>query len=191
MMKGKSLPKKAKQSRSWSLFTLLFQVATPWTSWLPKVYMRVSQTPINRVVVDLERYSVDELEEKALVGQGVIYTHNTLGEQIRRKLSGLERHLLLENYYRPWHLNLELNIEQQLARWGYCLLLDCHSFPDEPFDHEDDGGMHRPDICLGVNSSNTPEWLIDSCMNHFLGKGYTVGVDFPYAGCLVPERFFG
>ncbi len=149
----------------------------------------VSQTLINRVVVDLERYSDDDLEEQAAVGQGVIYTHNTLGEQIRRKLSSVERRLLLENYYRPWNLNLELNIEQQLARWGYCLLLDCHSFPNEPFAFEDDRGFSRPDICLGVSGSNTPGWLVDSCQDHFLKRGYTVGVDFPYAGCLVPERF--
>jgi N-formylglutamate amidohydrolase len=149
----------------------------------------VSQTPINRVVVDLERYSDDDLEEKAPVGQGVIYTHNARGEQIRRELSKRERHLLLENYYRPWHLNLELNIEQQLARWGYCLLLDCHSFPNEPFAHEDDRGFSRPDICLGMSGSNTPGWLVDSCLDHFLKRGYTVRVDFPYAGCLVPERF--
>jgi N-formylglutamate amidohydrolase len=78
----------------------------------------VSQTPISRVVVDLERYTNDDIEDKAVFGQGVIYTHNTLGEQIRRKLSNRERSLLLDNYYRPWHLNLELNVEQQLARWG-------------------------------------------------------------------------
>ena len=68
-----------------------------------------TQTPISRVVVDLERYSDDSLEEKSSLGQGVIYTHNTLGERIRRELSPEERRLLLDNYYRPWHLQLEMN----------------------------------------------------------------------------------
>ena len=150
----------------------------------------VSQTPINRVVVDLERYTNDDIEDKAVFGQGVIYSHNTLGEQIRRKLSNRERSLLLDNYYRPWHLNLELNVEQQLARWGHCLLLDCHSFPDEPFAHEDDHGWPRPDICLG-GCGNTSQWLLDSCRDLFLKRGYTVGLDFPYSGCLVPEPHQG
>jgi N-formylglutamate deformylase len=150
----------------------------------------VSQTPINRVVVDLERYTDDDLEEKAAVGQGVIYSHNNLGERIRRPLSGRERQLLLDNYYRPWHLQLEMNIEQQLARWGHCLLLDCHSFPDEPFGHENDAGHTRPDICLGTGI-NTPPWLLDACHSFLLSLGYTVEVNFPYVGCLVPNQFEG
>jgi len=152
----------------------------------------VSQTPISRVVVDLERYIDDELEEKAAFGQGVIYTHNTLGEEIRREISKAERNLLVENYYRPWHLQLQLNVEQQLEQWGHCLLLDCHSFPDEPFPHEDDHDLPRPDICLGYNCHNTPQWLMDCCIDLFLGCGYkTVGIDFPYAGCLVPDSYRG
>ena len=69
-------------------------------------------------------------------------------------------------------------------------LLDCHSFPDEPFAHEDDHGKSCPDICLG-SCENTPRWLLDSCLELFLQRGYSVGVDFPYSGCLVPERFHG
>ena len=150
----------------------------------------VTKTPISRVVVDVERYIDDDMEEKASFGQGVIYSHNTLGEQIRRQLSEQERKLLLDHYYRPWHLNLELNVEQQLAQWGHCLLLDCHSFPDEPFAHEDDHGWPRPDICLG-SCGNTPQWLLDSCMDLLLKRGYTVSLDFPYSGCLVPEPYQG
>jgi N-formylglutamate amidohydrolase len=150
----------------------------------------VTQTPVSRVVVDLERYADDSKEGKATFGQGVIYTHNTLREPIRVQPSAQERQLLLDNYYRPWHLQLQLNIEQQLARWGHCLLLDCHSFPDEPFAHEEDHGQPRPDICLG-SCGNTPSWLLNSCLNLFKQYGYSVEVDFPYSGCLVPASFHG
>ena len=87
-------------------------------------------------------------------------------------------------------MQLATNIEQQLARWGHCLLLDCHSFPDEPFAFEDDQGLPRPDICLGI-CRNTPRWLLDACMELFLQRGDSVGTDFPYSGCLVPQRFQG
>ena len=149
-----------------------------------------SKTPISRIVLDLERYCEDDLEENVQHGQGVIYTHNTLGERLRHKLLPSERQLLLDNYYWPWHLKLEINIEQQLQRWGYCLLLDCHSFPDEPFFHERDNGRNRPGICLGT-SINTPSWLMDACYSFFLDRGYTVEVNFPYTGSLVPSRFEG
>ena len=36
----------------------------------------VSKTPINRLVLDLERYSDDEQEGNARFGQGVIYTQH-------------------------------------------------------------------------------------------------------------------
>ena len=140
------------------------------------------------MVVDLERYTNDSEEPNAAFGQGVIYTHNTQGEKIRKELSPRERWLLLENYYRPWHHQLSLSIEQQIARWGHCLLLDCHSFPDTPFAHEDDQGSLRPDICLGV-CGNTPQWLLDNCISLFKQRGYSVEVNFPYSGCLVPGRF--
>lgn len=149
-----------------------------------------SQSPISRIVIDLERYCEDDLEDNARFGQGVIYTHNTHGECMRHEPSPAERQLLLDTYYRPWHLKLETNLEQQLERWGYCLLVDCHSFPDEPFFHESDNGRDRPDICLGT-SINTPSWLMVACYSFFRDRGYTVVVNFPYAGCLVPSRFEG
>ena len=149
-----------------------------------------SQSPISRIVVDLERYREDDLEDNAQFGQGVIYTHNTVGERIRHELPPSERHFLLDNYYRPWHLQLEANLEQQVQRWGHSLLLDCHSFPDEPFSHENDNGRSRPDICLGT-SVNTPSWLLNACHSFFSRQGYTVEVNFPYTGCLVPDRFEG
>ena len=149
----------------------------------------ITQTPISRLVVDLERYTDDSQEEKAVFGQGVVYTHDTLGEPIRKTLSDVKRERLLDDYYRPWHLQLAVNVQQQLARWWHCLLFDCHSFPDEPFPHEEDPGIRRPDICLGV-CDNTPQWLLDESRNLFLRLGYSVSVNFPYAGCLVPQCYF-
>ncbi len=149
------------------------------------------QTPINRVVLDLERFVDDEQEEQAAVGQGVIYSHDSRGEQLRRVLSDEEHQSLLDDYYHPWHLKLEMDIEQQLGCWGHCLQLDCHSFPDEAFENRAPYEVTPPDICLGVHSVNTPQWLIDSCRMLFRDRGYSVSVDFPYAGCLVPDRFAG
>ncbi|RLA50430.1 MAG: hypothetical protein DRR42_13150 [Gammaproteobacteria bacterium] len=150
-----------------------------------------NRTPISRVVLDLERFMDDEREPRAAVGQGVIYSYDTLGQQIRRELSDEERRALLDEYYRPWRLKLEMDIEQQLTRWGHCLLLDCHSFPAEPLKNEEAYLTPAPDICLGIHEANTPHWLIDSCEQLFLSKGYSVEINFPYAGCLVPERFEG
>lgn len=150
-----------------------------------------TQTPISRVVLDLERFIDDKREPRVAVGQGVIYSHDTLGRQIRRALLDEERQALLDNYYYPWHLKLEMDIEQQLHRWGHCLLLDCHSFPAEPPENHEPYPVPPPDICLGIHDVNTPQWLVDSCRRLFLNRGYSVAINFPYTGCLVPERFEG
>jgi N-formylglutamate deformylase len=150
-----------------------------------------TQTPITRVVLDLERFIDDKQEPRAAVGQGVIYSHDTLGQPIRRALSDEERLALLDNYYHPWHIKLEMDIEQQLSLWDHCLLLDCHSFPAESLENHEPYPIPPPDICLGVHDINTPQWLIDSCHRLFINKGYSVSVNFPYAGCLVPDRFEG
>jgi N-formylglutamate amidohydrolase len=147
-------------------------------------------TRISRLVVDLERYADDEQEPKAAVGQGVIYTRATTGECLRDTPCPEQRRWLLDQYYRPWHMKLEVAVLSALQRRGVALLIDAHSFPAEPFANEDDGGRERPDICLGTGA-NTPGWLIDTCRTWCAQHGLSLAIDFPYAGCLVPERYSG
>lgn len=38
---------------------------------------------------------------------------------------------------------------------------------------------------------NTPEWLVESLRREFTDRGYSVAIDNPYSGCLVPDQFTG
>ncbi|MEQ9464400.1 MAG: N-formylglutamate amidohydrolase [Haliea sp.] len=145
-------------------------------------------TSVSRLVVDLERYTDDTLEPRAAVGQGVIYTHDSQGQRLRPELVPEQRRQWLDHWYRPWHLKLELDVLGSLQRHGACLLLDAHSFPARPLANEDDGGRVRPDICLGTCAS-TPAWLVDHALDWCARQGFSVAVDFPYAGCLVPTVY--
>jgi len=147
-------------------------------------------TPISRLVVDLERFTNDTLEPRAAVGQGVIYTHDSNGDRLRPELAPEQRRLWLDHWYRPWHLKLQLDVLGSLQRSGACLLVDAHSFPARSLGNEDDSGRARPDICLGTGA-NTPPWLLDHALGWCARQGLTVAVDFPYAGCLVPEVYAG
>lgn len=147
-------------------------------------------TPISRLVVDLERYCDDQREPRAAVGQGVIYTHASSSERLRARPTAEQREALLDQWYRPWQLKLEVDVISQWQQHGTALLIDAHSFPATPLRNEDDQGRDRPDICLGTGP-NTPEWLLEAALRWCEKHAFSVAVNFPYAGCLVPERYVG
>lgn len=148
-------------------------------------------TPISRVVLDTERFVDDTQEPAARVGQGVIYTHSYDGRPLRRNLANHERDRLLENYYTPWHLKLEASIHEHLQEFGCCVVVDCHSFPNERLPTEPYQTATRPDICIGTHATNTPRWLSDLVSSEFTSKGLSVALNEPFSGALLPEVFRG
>jgi N-formylglutamate amidohydrolase len=148
-------------------------------------------TPISRVVLDTERFTDDAQEPAARFGQGVIYTHGVNGEPLRRAPSDQERAHLLENYYTPWHLKLEASIYEHLQEFGFCAVIDCHSFPNERLPTETGQTTQRPDICIGTHASNTPCWLTEVVSSEFIKHGLSVALDQPFAGALLPDVFKG
>ena len=47
----------------------------------------------------------------------------------------------------------------------------------------------NPDICIGVDSSYTGDNLIDFTVAHFKNYGYSVELNKPYLGTIVPNKF--
>ncbi len=43
---------------------------------------------------------------------------------------------------------------------------------------------------IGENSYHTPKYIIDEYINYFETNGYTLGVDTPYSGSIVPMEFY-
>jgi len=78
-------------------------------------------------VVDPERFADDAQEPMAAVGQGAVYTRTSLGRQLRLE-DPAARLLLLERYFEPYHAALDALVASTLARFGRCLVPDCHSF---------------------------------------------------------------
>jgi N-formylglutamate deformylase len=148
-------------------------------------------TPISRAVVDTERFRDDAQEPAARFGQGVIYTLGYDGVPLRREPSDQERAHLLENYYTPWHLTLEANIHEHLQEFGFCAVIDCHSFPNERLPTETGQTAERPDICIGRHATNTPDWLTELASCEFTKHGMSVALDQPFAGALLPDVFKG
>ena len=146
--------------------------------------------PVSRLVVDPERFEDDNLEIMASRGFGVIYNQAPTGGRLRYSPSIQEREDLLQRYYRPHHRQLTDSVKASLQEHDYCLLIDCHSFPEMPLPMELDQNPNRPDICLGTDAFHTPEWLVQKAKRLFEERGYKVEVDHPFSGVLVPMQFY-
>ena len=143
--------------------------------------------PVSRLVCDPERLLDDSEEPMATAGMGAIYTaRHDLGP-LRDPPSPSERELLLDRFYRPHHRALEEAVAASLDAHGWCLVVDCHSFPGTPLPYEPDKDV-RPDICIGTDTFHTPRALRDVAVSAFETAGLEVELDRPFAGALVPSN---
>jgi N-formylglutamate amidohydrolase len=146
--------------------------------------------PISRLVVDPERFEDDADEPMAQCGQGVVYTLTSDGRPLRHPPTPREREALLDRFYRPHHARLTALVSRALEAHGKALIIDGHSFPDVPLPMEHDQRPDRSDICIGTDPFHTPAALVERLVAACEAVGWSVQVDAPYAGAMVPGRFF-
>ncbi len=146
--------------------------------------------PVSRLVTDPERFTDDAHEPMARKGMGVVYERTAAGAVLRRTPSTAERQRLVARFYEPHHAALTAAVDAALAVHGTCLVIDGHSFPTKALPYEDDQDPKRPDICIGTDPNHTPIWLRDLAVAAFEGLGWSVRIDRPFAGALVPMRFY-
>jgi len=146
--------------------------------------------PYSRLLVDVERFPNDDQESMSKVGMGMIYTHTSGGSQLRRRLSKMER-TILKSLYDEHHMLLSQSVEDELTQNGQSLIVDCHSFPSKPLRCDSDQTTMRPDICLGVDGFHTSGALVTRLEETFRLRGFSVEINRPYAGTIVPLKYYG
>ncbi len=146
--------------------------------------------PVSRLVLDPERFENNHHELMSKRGMGVIYELTSSQRPLRRNLNPSERNRLIDNYYRPHHRSLTDLTGQFIAEHGSCLIIDGHSFPRLPLAYEIDQDMERSEICIGTDDYHTPDSLKDAAVSMFSAAGFTVAVNSPFAGALVPSEFY-
>lgn len=146
--------------------------------------------PLSRLVVDVERLPDDAMEPMSVVGMGMIYTRTAHGRPLRRALRPEEVEAL-RLVYDAHHARLSELVAEELARSGTALLIDCHSFPSRPLPCDQDQSTPRPHFCLGTDKDHTPEGLARAIAAELRALGYSVGLNRPYAGTMIPAVFSG
>lgn len=141
---------------------------------------------VSRFVVDPERFEHDDREPMAARGQGVLYEKGMDGTCIRPRLPADRRDTLLDRWYRPHHRRLAAAVDAGLRAHGRVLIVDAHSFPNKPLLCELNQRTPRPDLCIGIAGIHTPEGLVFAAQDWCRAHGWSSGVDWPYAGSIVP-----
>jgi N-formylglutamate deformylase len=143
----------------------------------------------SRIFCDVERFSDDNLEIMSRSGMGMMYEKSDTGKIIR-EVSNELRLRILNNFYNKHHELLLHSVIDQLQMYNRALILDCHSYPNIPFNRDLNQQTNRPDFNIGTDKFHTPDYLINFSISYFEELGYSVGVDWPYSGSIVPLDYY-
>jgi len=158
-------------------------------------------TPYSRFVIDLNRLP-DDVSPRAVRGvrgrtgdgyyldRGLVWAVTTRGESIYKRpmpLRDFERRL--GHYYTPYHDALARELKNLRDRFGYAILLDCHSMPSRATRAHSDPGALRPDVVPGtVDGQSCAPSLSHETENFWISLGYSVRMNHPYRGGGITRR---
>ena len=143
----------------------------------------------SRVFCDVERFEDDDKEIMAQFGMGVLYEKSDAGDLIRTITPTLRRKIL-SRCYKPHHQKLTDAVNVQLDQHGKALIIDGHSFPSIPLIRDLNQNRDRPDFNIGTDAFHTPQSFIDVSLAFFEKAGYSLGVNWPYAGTILPMQHY-
>ena len=127
---------------------------------------------------------VNRHSPRVRVGLGTIARVVASGEEIyARKLRFAEAAQRIERLYRPYHRALAQLVEAARNRFGFYVLLDCHSMPSTTLPPRAGLGRGRVDIVLGdCHGTSCDPLVADTAQRVLADKGYAVVRNAPYAG---------
>ena len=143
--------------------------------------------PYSRLQCDVERLP-DEEEQMFKVGRGFHYSHGFDGKKLR-EVNEQTKAFIYKNIYLTHHNRLTRLTQENLNTYGECTIIDCHSFNKKPLGANVEKAK-SPDICIGVDEFHTPLWLQHHLEESFKKLGYTVEINNPYTGCIIPREFY-
>jgi len=143
----------------------------------------------SRIFCDVERFSDDSMEIMSKVGMGVIYENRDNGTPLRI-IKPAMRTRIIEEFYNPHHQRLYKAVEDQLRQSGQAFILDCHSFPNIPFKRDLNQNLNRPDFNIGTDEFHTSSNLLEVAKQFFIDRNFSVGINTPYSGTIVPMKFY-
>jgi N-formylglutamate amidohydrolase len=161
------------------LFSPAIELGAPFlAARFPRAYLDANRAPteLDAMMFDGElTMPVDAPSARVAAGLGVIPRIVRDGAEIyREKLSLAEAELRLTRLYRPYHAALAQLVDDTMAQFGTCVVVDCHSMPS---------AAAIPEIVLGdrYGTAAVPS-LMRRAEIAFESHAFTVQRNVPYAG---------
>ena len=140
---------------------------------------------VNRAPDDVDKEVCPDLERPTrLSARGLVWRVTTDGAAVlKRPLTKRELDSRIARIHTPYHEALALLLEQRRLRFGYAVLLDCHSMPSTGRPGHTDPGARRADIVPGdVRGASCAPSISKLVAEHFERAGYAVRPKDPYMG---------
>lgn len=158
---------------------------------LPRTFVDVNRDKIeidDTMFFDAPQ-NADINSRRCRVGLGVlhrvVYHNKNIYNGLLSYQEALER---LKNVYDPYHKRLKQLVDKCVRKFGYCLLVDCHSMPSMICNIMNESKPLDICICNLFDQSCPPEVsakLYESLDN----KGYVVDFNRPYAGAFITFNY--
>lgn len=152
---------------------------------------------VNRAKVELDpnmffdypREDIGLNQQRSRYGLGIIHKITADSQPIYAgKISYKEAEKRIENVYDVYHQTLKNLIERTIAKFGFCLVLDCHSMPSKICSIISESP--RIDYCLGnLFEQSCPNKISFYVENELAKREYYVSKNRPYSGAFITFNY--
>ncbi|WP_121067326.1 N-formylglutamate amidohydrolase [Chachezhania antarctica] len=160
-------------------------------SGAPRAYVDMNRSPDELDPALIEGVPPQAHNPRVASGLGVIPRFVANGRAIYRgKITLSEAQRRIDLYWRPYHDEIQRQLEISHALFGNAILIDCHSMPHEALDSVVRRGVARPEIVLGDRyGAAAGADIVDRVEAAFQAVGLVVARNTPFAGAFVTQAY--
>ncbi|WP_158965934.1 N-formylglutamate amidohydrolase [Chachezhania sediminis] len=157
----------------------------------PRAYVDMNRSPDELDPALIEGVRPQVHNPRVASGLGVIPRFVANGRAIYRgKLSMAEAQKRIDLYWRPYHAEIQRQLDLSRDLFGNAILIDCHSMPHEALDSVTRRGVARPEIVLGDRyGAAAAADIMDRVEAAFQAAGFVVARNAPFAGAFVTQAY--
>ena len=168
-------------------------------NFIPALCLNINRAfiDVNRAKVELDPnmfydYPKDDLglnQQRSRYGLGIIHKVTADSQPIYSgPISYKEAGLRIKNVYDVYHKKLKKLTDRAIEKFGFCLVLDCHSMPSKICSIISESP--RIDICLGnLFEQSCPNKISFFVENELSKREYYVAKNRPYSGAYITFNY--